>query len=63
MSILIVIVKILGTIVLLGGILGGILYIWMARQSPVRGTAVETIAGIIVLALTFYGMYFLWFRW
>lgn len=60
MSTLIIIAKIFGTLIMTGGVLGGILYIWMARQKPIHGTAVETIAGIIVLALSVYGMYYLW---
>lgn len=60
MSVLITIAKIFGTLVLTGGVLGGILYIWMGRQQPTHGAVVETIAGIIVLGLSVYGMYFLW---
>jgi len=63
MSVLIIIAKIFATIFITGGILGGFLYIWFARHKPTHDTTVETIAGIIVLALCIYLMYFVWFIW
>jgi len=60
MSILIIIAKVFATITLLGGVLGGVFYIWAARHNPVYGKTVERIAGALVLGLCIYAMYYVW---
>ena len=62
MSVLFFILKIFITIALTGGILGGIFQIWLAQKKPDYGTIVGTIAGVIVLVLCLYGVYYVWFN-
>jgi len=60
MSFLIIIAKVFATISLVGGVLGGVFYIWAAKHNPVHGKTVERIAGTLVLGLCIYGIYYLW---
>jgi len=61
MSILIILTKIFATLMLFGGVLGGVFYIYLAYKSPTYGTVVQVIAGVIILVPCVYGFYYLWF--
>lgn len=61
MSILIILAKIFFTLIIIGGLLGGAFYIYIAFKSPTYGTTIQTISGVVILALCAYGFYFVWF--
>jgi hypothetical protein len=59
-SILIIAGKVFATLVAMGGVFGGIFYIYMAYKAPTHGTAVQSIAGIIVAGLCLFGLSSIW---
>jgi hypothetical protein len=61
MSTLIIIAKAFATFMALVGALGCALSIYIAFKAPTHGTAVESIAGIIVAGLCLYGAYLIWY--
>ncbi len=61
MSILVILGKIFVTLMIIGGLIGGAFYIVTAIKSPTHGKTIQSISGVIVLALCVYGFYFVWF--
>jgi len=62
MSILIIVAKIFVSLMIFGGVLGGIFYIYLAYKRPTHGTVVQVIAGVTILVPCVYGFYYLWFE-
>lgn len=61
MTILIILAKIFITLMIIGGLLGGAFYSYIAFKSPTHGKTIQIISGVVILALCAYGFYFVWF--
>lgn len=61
MPVFIIIAKIFASLMIFGGLLGSAFYVYVAFKSPIHGKIIQSVSGLIILALCAYGFYFVWF--